>query len=76
MMIPHERFQNFPDHGGEAFSVTQTTLEFYQEVQYREAHGRYCSWYAAIAHAHQQELIKMRGEPNLLGWFTQRRSPR
>lgn len=43
--------------------------EFYQEVGHREALERHCQWYHATAEANRQELQRMRGDFNLLGWF-------
>lgn len=45
--------------------VYNITHEFYQELRHREAY----QWYHETAQAHQQELEKMRGDINILGWF-------
>lgn len=53
----------------ETFAIYQTTNEFYQEVQSRDALSRHCEWYYTTADRHRQELQQMRGELNILGWF-------
>ncbi len=53
----------------EVLQAHQLAHEFHQEVAQREAFDAYCDWYYAIAAQHQQELTKMRGDFNLLGWF-------
>lgn len=53
----------------EALEATTTTREFYQEVEYREDFDRYCQWYYETADRHRQEMQKMLGDFNLLGWF-------
>lgn len=53
----------------EIFAVYQVTSEFHQEVQSRQALLRYCEWYDATAEQHRQELQRMQGEPNILGWL-------
>ncbi|MGB3239847.1 MAG: hypothetical protein WBB29_16245 [Geitlerinemataceae cyanobacterium] len=57
----------------EAFAVHQTSQEFHREVQYREELESYCQWYYATAEANRQELVKMRGELNIFGWFLRKR---
>lgn len=47
----------------------QITIEFRQEVRYREDLERYCQWYYDTARQHRRELEKMRRDPNILGWF-------
>ncbi len=47
----------------------QLAVEFRQELRYREEHAAYCQWYAEVAAQHRQELMRMRRDPNLLGWF-------
>jgi hypothetical protein len=60
----------------EIFQAYQVTHEFYQEAQYREAFQQHCQWYYETAQSHQQELEKMRGDFNLLGWFLGRKQGR
>ncbi|MBD1821874.1 hypothetical protein H6F51_05100 [Cyanobacteria bacterium FACHB-DQ100] len=56
----------------ELFEIYRSTHQFYQEVQSREAHDRYCEWYAAASEQHRRELEKMRGDVNVFGWFRRR----
>lgn len=58
----------------EAFQAYRMTHEFYQEVQYREACQNHYQWYRETAQANLQELEKMRGDINLLGWFLKRKN--
>lgn len=51
------------------FARHQLTHKFYREVQARQEHEDYCEWYRQTAKKHQQELKKMQGDINLLGWF-------
>lgn len=39
------------------------------ECRTREAHRQYCDWYRRAARQHRQELARMRGDPDLLGWM-------
>lgn len=57
----------------DVFQAYQVTHEFHQEVQYREAVQQHCQWYRETAQRHQQEIRRMRGDFNLLGWFLGRR---
>jgi len=43
--------------------------EFRHECRTREAHRQYCDWYRQAARQHRQELARMRGDPDLLGWM-------
>lgn len=54
------------------FAAQQTTHEFYQEVQSRQAHADHCRWYAQAAAQHRQELAQMQGEISPLRWFHRR----
>ena len=58
----------------EILEAHEVTYEFRREVQYRQDFERYCQWYHLTAQAHRQELAKLRGDVNILGWF-RRRSP-
>jgi hypothetical protein len=53
----------------EAIIAYELTREFYREVKYREEHKRYCQWYYETAEKHRQELQRMQGDVNILGWF-------
>ncbi len=53
----------------EILETHQVTQEFYQEVTDRREFERYCQWYYAAAQRHQQELVQMRSDINLFGWF-------
>ncbi|MGE5655962.1 MAG: hypothetical protein ACM37W_05035 [Actinomycetota bacterium] len=70
-MFPHEFRKILPEppSAAEILKQNQITREFYQEVKYRQELERYCQWYYATAQQHQQELEKMRGDINILGWF-------
>lgn len=70
-MLPHE-LQNIvpePTQEAEIFQRHQIVREFYEEVKYRQEFDAYCQWYYATAKQHQQELQKMQGDFNILGWF-------
>ncbi|ADI65127.1 conserved hypothetical protein ['Nostoc azollae' 0708] len=54
------------------FVVHQTTVEFYHEVRTRSEFKRYCEWYYTTAAQNRRDLEKMRGEPNIMGWFRRR----
>jgi hypothetical protein len=56
----------------EIFSVHQTSIEFYREVQTRSEFQLYCEWYYQTAAENRRELQKMRGEINIMGWFRRR----
>ncbi|MBW4615393.1 MAG: hypothetical protein KME21_19370 [Desmonostoc vinosum HA7617-LM4] len=56
----------------ETFAAYQTTHQFYQEVQTRSEHQRYCEWYNETAERNRQDLKKMRGELNIMRWFRRR----
>ncbi|NJL67213.1 MAG: hypothetical protein HC894_11370 [Microcoleus sp. SM1_3_4] len=74
-MLPHE-LQNIvpePTQSAEIFQRHQIVREFYDEIKHRQELERYCQWYYATAKQHQQELQKMQGDLNILGWFTRRR---
>lgn len=74
-MLPHELPNIVPQPGtvSETLQRAKITREFYQEVQYRREFERYCQWYYAVAEQHQQELKKMQGDLNILGWFRRSR---
>jgi hypothetical protein len=51
------------------FASYQIAYEFRREVESRQAFEEYCQWYRQTAEAHQQELAKLKGDLNILGWF-------
>jgi hypothetical protein len=53
----------------EVFQAHQLTQEFREEVEYRQSFDHYCQWYAAISEQNRQELKKLQGDFNVLGWF-------
>jgi hypothetical protein len=57
----------------ESLAAHQATREFYHEVQTRTEFKRYCDWYYTTAESNRQELKKMRGELNIMGWFLRRK---
>jgi hypothetical protein len=65
---------NAPPPEVEILQIYQTTRQFYQEAEYREAHDRHISWYTAMAEQHRRELQKMQRDIHLFGWFYRRRS--
>jgi hypothetical protein len=70
-MFPHELPHILPQPpvSAEILKEYKITREFYQEVAYRQDFERYCEWYYSTAKQHQQELEKMQGDFNILGWF-------
>ena len=74
-MSPKEfpQFLNAADPVVEVLETYHVTREFYHEIQYRQEKERYCQWYYAIAQHHQEELRKMQGDLNILGWFRRKR---
>lgn len=73
-MLPKEFSQIIPGTGdaSEVLETYEVSREFYREVEYREEFERYCQWYYATAVRHRQELKKMRGDINILGWFSRK----
>lgn len=61
-----------PPEVEETFAVHQTSIEFYQEVQTRSEFQLYCQWYDQTAAENKEQLQKMRGELNIMGWFRRR----
>lgn len=53
----------------EVLESQQITREFYAEIHYRDKFEQYCQRYYATAAKHRQELAKMQGDINILGWF-------
>ena len=53
----------------EILEAHQLTYEFHREVKSREEFEHHCQWYSETAELHQEELQKMRGDLNILGWF-------
>jgi hypothetical protein len=53
----------------ELFATHHLASEFHREVQSRQEFQAYCEWYSETAQRHQQELISMRGDIKILGWF-------
>ncbi len=62
-----------PPPAADLFATYQLTVEFRDELAYRQRHQAYCEWYAAAAAQHRRELESMRGDFNLFGWFLRRR---
>ncbi|MEB3336005.1 MAG: hypothetical protein VKJ46_00975 [Leptolyngbyaceae bacterium] len=58
-----------PPTEAEVFRSLRFTHDFYREVQYRKVFQHHCEEYQALAQRHRQELQKMRGDINVLGWF-------
>ncbi|MBO9997537.1 MAG: hypothetical protein J7641_00795 [Cyanobacteria bacterium SID2] len=54
-------------------AVHHVTREFHREVEYRSDFESYCQWYYETAAKHRQELEKMQGDINILGWFSRSR---
>lgn len=70
-MLPHE-FQNIIPPSSPSADILEPhklTREFHQEVNARHEFSLYCEWYYETAQRHQQELEKMTGDINILGWF-------
>ncbi len=63
-----------PPPPADIFATYQIAHEFYREAQTRQERKSYCQWYHQTAQSNRQELIKMQGDINLLGWFCRRRS--
>jgi len=61
-----------PPPANATFAAHQLAWEFRHEVQQRQAHQDYCDWYTEAARQHRQELVKMRRDWNLFGWFVRR----
>lgn len=57
----------------EILEIYRDTYKFYREVERRQALDEYCQWYYATADQHRQDLITMRQEVNLMGWFCRRK---
>jgi len=68
-MIPQELRQVIPPVQLDLLKTHQLSQEFYLEVQYRQAFEGYCHWYRQTAEGHRKELLKMRQDLNILGWF-------
>lgn len=58
----------------ELFATHQLAYEFRREAEYREELQSYGEWYRLTAQRHRQELEKMRGDINILGWFNRRKN--
>ncbi len=75
-MLPHELQSIVPEqtNAAEVFQRHQIVRDFYDEVEYRQELEAHCQWYYATAKQHQQELQKMRGDLNILSWFSRNKS--
>jgi len=69
---PHWLIQRLPTVA-DILGTYQITYEFYQEVHDRGEHQRHCQWYRQVAQQNQEELERLRGDVNLLGFFYRRR---
>ncbi|MEB3828583.1 hypothetical protein [Phormidium sp. CCY1219] len=71
-MLPKEfpQITPTPQNFAESLQAAQVTREFYEELEYREEFENYCQWYRDSAECHRRELEKMRGDINILGWFS------
>lgn len=72
-----EEFQRIvpaPPPAADMFATYQLAYEFSQEVEHRQEFEDYCQWYYLTAQRHREELEKMRGDINLFGWFSRRKS--
>ena len=59
-------------HVKENIAASETTYQFYREIEVRSEFKRYCEWYYSTAEANRQQLEKMRGELNIFQWFRRR----
>jgi hypothetical protein len=59
----------------EVLEAHDLTRRFHREVEQRQEFDRYCQWYRATAARNRQELQKMQGDVNMLGWFNRRFRP-
>jgi hypothetical protein len=71
-MTPKEfrRIIPAPPPAADIFASYRMAHEFRREAEYRQELKNYCDWYYSTAESHRQELEKMRGDINILGWFT------
>ena len=53
----------------ESILLHQAAVEFRQETKARQALAEYCAWYDEMAQQNQADLVTMRSEIELLGWF-------
>ena len=56
----------------ETIAASETTYQFYREIEVRSEFQSYCEWYHATAKSNQEEFERMRGEPNIFQWFRRR----
>lgn len=68
-MLPEQLRPLPPPSQHEIFEAHFLSHRFHREVQQREAFAAYCQWYRQTAERHRQELMRMRGDVNLLSWF-------
>lgn len=57
----------------EMFASHQLAHEFRREAEHRQEFKKYCQWYRQVALQHQQELVAMENDINILGWFLRRK---
>ena len=53
----------------EVLELHQVTVEFRQEIAYRQALEAHCQWYDKAAQAHRDELERMQQDIPILNWF-------
>jgi hypothetical protein len=75
MMLPNEFPQGapIPQDVAQNLESAKVTREFYHELEHRQAFDGYCQWYYQTAERHRQELTKMRGDINIMGWFNRKK---
>jgi hypothetical protein len=71
-MREHRWFTPSAYVASEMIELYRTTREFYDEMEYRTEHDRYCDWYRTVAEQNRRDLEKMRGDINLFRWFSRR----
>ncbi|NJM23643.1 MAG: hypothetical protein HC836_08525 [Richelia sp. RM2_1_2] len=53
----------------ENIAASETTYQFYREVEVRSEFKLYCEWYHCTAKNNREQMEKMRGELNIFQWF-------
>ncbi|MBD2102160.1 hypothetical protein [Leptolyngbya sp. FACHB-261] len=72
MSFREELRRVLPPDASPTLAEYQLVAEFQQEVSWRQEHERYCQWYSEVAERNREELLKLRGDINLFGWFSRR----
>ncbi len=62
-----------PPKAADIFATYQLAHEFHREAEHRQELERHTEWYRLTAERHRQELEKMQGDINVLGWFCSRK---